>query len=156
LQSVKEQLRRVPNNGIGYGLLRYLSEDKEVAARLGALAKAKVTFNYLGQFDELASESATFAIGSESAGSNRSLRALRTHVLDVAASVLTGKLHLFWTFSENLHERATIERLADEYLDALRVLIAHCTSPDAGGYTPSDFPEAGLSQQELDALLAEI
>ena len=156
LQSVKEQLRRVPNNGIGYGLLRYLSEDKEVAARLGALPSAEVTFNYLGQFDELASDSASFAIGSESAGSNRSLRALRTHVLDVAASVVNGQLHLFWTFSENLHERATIERLADEYLEALRAVLAHCTAPDSGGYTPSDFPEAGLSQQELDALLAEI
>ena len=153
LQAVKEQLRRVPNNGIGYGLLRYLNEDGQV---LASLPKAEVTFNYLGQFEEMASPSSTFVIASESVGPNRSPQARRTHVLDVTASVVNGKLHLFWTYSENLHEHATIERLAHEYLEALRAIVSHCTSPDAGGYTPSDFPEAGLSQQELDALLAEI
>jgi microcystin synthetase protein McyA len=35
-------------------------------------------------------------------------------------------------------------------------LIEHCLSPDAGGYTPSDFPVAQLNQQELDDILAEI
>ena len=156
LKFVKEQLRRVRNHGIGYGVLRYLSEDKETAARLAALPRAEVSFNYLGQFDELSSDSSTFAIGSETPGPNRSLRAMRTHLIDVSASVVGGSLHLFWTYSQNLHEHATVERLALEYLDALRVLVAHCLSPEAGGYTPSDFPEAGLSQHELDALLAEI
>ena len=33
LRSVKEQLRRVPHRGIGYGLLRYLCNDPEIAAR---------------------------------------------------------------------------------------------------------------------------
>jgi amino acid adenylation domain-containing protein/non-ribosomal peptide synthase protein (TIGR01720 family) len=156
LTSVKEQLRRVPNNGIGYGLLRYLNDDAESAARLARLSKSEVTFNYLGQFEELAAGSATFVIRSESVGPNRSPRGRRTHVLDVAASVIGGQLNLFWTYSQNLHERVTIERLAEEYLTALRAIVSHCTSPDAGGYTPSDFPEAGLSQQELDLLLAEI
>jgi hypothetical protein len=43
--------------------------------------------------------------------------------------------------------------VADGYLRALRELIAHCRKDGAGGYTPSDFPLAGLTQQELDALL---
>jgi non-ribosomal peptide synthase protein (TIGR01720 family) len=133
-----------------------LSVDKEVVSRLVALPKAEVTFNYLGQFDELTSGSSTFVIGSDPVGPNRSPRAMRTHVLDVAATVINGKFHLFWTYSQNLHEHSTIERLAHKYLKALRAIVSHCTSADAGGYTPSDFPEAGLNQQELDALLAEI
>jgi hypothetical protein len=35
----------------------------------------------------------------------------------------------------------------------LRELIEHCKSPEAGGYTPSDFPLAGLDQAGLDHLL---
>jgi hypothetical protein len=35
-------------------------------------------------------------------------------------------------------------------------LIAHCLSPEAGGYTPSDFPDIDLSQDELDKLLTKI
>ena len=48
LKSVKEQLRAVPDRGIGYGLLRYLSPEGQ---RLEGLAKPEVSFNYLGQLD---------------------------------------------------------------------------------------------------------
>ena len=53
-------------------------------------------------------------------------------------------------------ERATVERLAAGYLEALRELVAHCRDPQAGGYTPSDFALAGLDQDGLDALLSQI
>jgi non-ribosomal peptide synthase protein (TIGR01720 family) len=46
---VKEQLRHIPNRGIGYGLLRYLCGSPEIKEQLGALPKATVSFNYLGQ-----------------------------------------------------------------------------------------------------------
>jgi non-ribosomal peptide synthase protein (TIGR01720 family) len=49
-----------------------------------------------------------------------------------------------------------VERLAAGFLEALRALIAHCQSPTAGGYTPSDFPDVELSQEQLDQILAEI
>ncbi len=42
------------------------------------------------------------------------------------------------------------------FLEALREIIAHCRSPEAVGYTPSDFPDVELSQEEIEALLAEI
>jgi non-ribosomal peptide synthetase component F len=47
--SIKEQLRAVPDKGIGYGLLRYLG-DAHVRGPCSA-AQARITFNYLGQFD---------------------------------------------------------------------------------------------------------
>ena len=61
-----------------------------------------------------------------------------------------------WTYSQNFHQQTTIERLASEFMDALQSLIAHCRSPEAGGYTPSDFPGVALSQEQLDQVLAEI
>jgi hypothetical protein len=41
-------------------------------------------------------------------------------------------------------------------MQALRALIAHCLAPEAFGYTPSDFPAAGLSQLDLDELFAQL
>jgi microcystin synthetase protein McyA len=61
-----------------------------------------------------------------------------------------------WRYSENLHQHATIEALAQRFMEALKELIEHSLSAGAGGYTPSDFPEAQLSQKELDDLIAEI
>ena len=67
-----------------------------------------------------------------------------------------GRLRLSWTYSEARHRRETIEEVAGQYLRRLRSLIEHCTNPDTGAYTPSDFPAAELSQQELDKVLAEV
>ncbi|NVL57088.1 hypothetical protein F2S70_25170, partial [Pseudomonas syringae pv. actinidiae] len=50
LCGIKEQLRAVPNKGIGYGVLRHMA-DSTFAQPLAALPQARVTFNYLGQFD---------------------------------------------------------------------------------------------------------
>jgi non-ribosomal peptide synthase protein (TIGR01720 family) len=55
-----------------------------------------------------------------------------------------------------LHRRATVEELASDFVEALRSLIAHCQSPEAGGYTPSDFPDVELSQADIEALVEEI
>jgi non-ribosomal peptide synthase protein (TIGR01720 family) len=61
-----------------------------------------------------------------------------------------------WSYSEAVHRQETIERVAESFTSALRKIIAHCQSPEAGGYTPSDFPETDLSQSELDDLIASI
>src|SRR6185503_20884979 len=47
LQAVKEQLRQVPNHGIGYGLLRYLNEDPQVGQQLREQLKTEISFNYM-------------------------------------------------------------------------------------------------------------
>jgi non-ribosomal peptide synthase protein (TIGR01720 family) len=155
LKSVKEQLRRAPNRGIGYGVLRYIGDD-DSAARLKACRKAEVSFNYLGQFDQFVPPSSPLSLVPASGGLTASPRGSRPYLIEVNGVIVRGQLHLMWTYSTSMHRRSTIEDVARECTDALRALIAHCLSPDAGGYTPSDFPAAGLSQQELDEILAEV
>ncbi len=156
IKSVKEQLRRIPNRGIGYGMLRYLSGDAEIVEQLRGLPQAEVNFNYLGQFDQIVSGASLFGRTRESSGPLCSPRGNRSYLLGINEFVAEGQLHMEWTYSENLHHHSIIEGLAKRYVEALRSLIAHCLSPEAGGYTPSDFPEAGLSQGELDDLMAKL
>jgi amino acid adenylation domain-containing protein/non-ribosomal peptide synthase protein (TIGR01720 family) len=154
LKSVKEQLRRVPQRGIGYALLKYLAGNAKVAAQLRAMPKPQVVFNYLGQFDLPATS--PFAWVWEPTGPLHSPRARRSHLLEINSWVAGDQLRVDWTYSENVHRRGTIEQLAESYLEELRDLIRHCTSPEAGGYTPSDFADAGLNQAELDRLIADL
>jgi hypothetical protein len=35
-------------------------------------------------------------------------------------------------------------------------LVEHCAAPGSGGWTPTDFPLAGLGQAELDELQARL
>jgi non-ribosomal peptide synthase protein (TIGR01720 family) len=155
LKAVKEQLRRVPRRGIGYGVLRYLCRDTALVAPLRAVPPPEISFNYLGQVDQTLADS-SWKIAPERVGASRSPRGRRAQLLEIDGSIAGGRLQMEWSYSENLHRRATIEGVAQEFLDALRALIAHCQSPEAGGYTPSDFPDVALSQTELDALLGEI
>ncbi|WP_414587305.1 amino acid adenylation domain-containing protein [Scytonema sp. PCC 10023] len=136
IKSIKEQLRAIPNRGIGYGLLRYLSGDAEITSTLQALPQAEVSFNYLGQLDSGMQENSFFKLAPESVGSQQSEQGSRSHLLAINGLVVESQLQLDWTYSENFHKRATIESLAQDFAASLRSLIAHCLSADAGGDTP--------------------
>ncbi|HLF28784.1 MAG TPA: amino acid adenylation domain-containing protein, partial [Anaerolineae bacterium] len=152
LKTVKEHLRGIPQHGLGYGLLRYLCQDREVADRLQTLPQAEVSFNYLGQLDQTLAGESMFAPARESTGPAHSPLGKRNHVLELNGAVIEGRLQMAWGYSEDLHRRATIEQLAEWFGEALRGLITHCLAPEAGGYTPSDFPIMKFNQLELDEL----
>ncbi|MEW5927674.1 MAG: amino acid adenylation domain-containing protein [Gemmatimonadota bacterium] len=154
LKAVKEQLRAVPGKGIGYGLLRYLGRD-EVRGALAALPPAEASFNYLGQLDALLPGAALFRPVDEPMGAAHAASSARRYLLEVNAGIQGGRLHAGWTYSERVHRPETVRALAESWLASLRELIAHCRAPEEAVYTPSDFPEAELSQDELDDLIAD-
>jgi non-ribosomal peptide synthase protein (TIGR01720 family) len=152
LKAVKEQLRRVPGRGVGYGLLRYLRPQRDVPERLHHAPEPQLVFNYAGRGSGDAAAGTRFrpagTLSSSRAPDNR-----RSHMLEINAFPAGSRLVIRWTYSGNVHYASTIERVAARFLDELQLLIEHCATSGAGGYTPSDFPEAGLSQAELDRLL---
>jgi amino acid adenylation domain-containing protein/non-ribosomal peptide synthase protein (TIGR01720 family) len=151
LKAVKEELRQIPQRGIGYGVLRYLADDQEIA-----IIQPEILFNYLGQFDQTFAESSIFSLASESSGQPRCLQSKRSYLLEVNSLVSNGKLKIDWTYSTNLYQQTTIEFLATSFQEALEQLIAHCQSPDAGGYTPGDFPDVDLSLDALENVFSEM
>ncbi|MCU0533545.1 MAG: amino acid adenylation domain-containing protein [Hydrococcus sp. Prado102] len=156
LKSIKEQLRSIPNRGIGYGVLRYLSGESGVSESLTMMPQAEVCFNYLGQFDRVLPDSSLFSFAPESYGATRSPLGNRRYLIDINGFVSEGKLQLNWAYSKEIHQEATLLSLAEGFIEALRDIITHCQSTEAGGYTPSDFPQANLNQKELDRFLAKI
>lgn len=156
LKAVKEQLRRVPDHGIGYGIVRYLTKDGIDAAKAQSAARVPVGFNYLGQFDAVATEESAFVLSEASVGKEHDPRNQMEYELDINASVVNGRLEVMWTYSRERYRSGTITSLATAYLEDLRALIAHCLSAEAGGYTPSDFPNVELEQDTLDAILEQM
>ena len=82
----------------------------------------------------------------------RRLQYQQSHKLYLDSRITAGQLRLSWTYNQSLHAQSTIETLAATFLEKLQGLIDHCLSPEAGGYTPSDFPLAQLDQATLDQL----
>ena len=155
VKTIKEQLRAVPDGGIRYGMAGYLRHDKASSSPLDRLPRPQISFNYLGQFDQVFDSSGLFSPAPESAGPMQSAGQLRLHDLEIDGMVVDGRLEFTWRYSTAIHRHDTIAGLADGFIRTLRSLIDHCRSPESGGYTPSDFPTAGLSQEELDLLAGE-
>jgi non-ribosomal peptide synthase protein (TIGR01720 family) len=155
LRAVKEQLRRVPSRGISFGVLKYLSDDPDIVGLIRNLPQAQVCFNYLGQANAVRMSGDGDAITDTSSSVETSLEEGRgewgaaSHIIDINGAVNGGRLQLSWAFSTKFHRAETIHALAERFASSLRLLIAHCKSPEGRGYSPSDFPLARLDQEKL-------
>jgi non-ribosomal peptide synthase protein (TIGR01720 family) len=124
LRTIKGRLRGIPQRGIGYGLLRYLHPDAELRGRLQEQPQPAVSFNYLGQFDQVLGSEALFALALESSGWELAPENQRVHQLDVVALIVGEQLHLSWQYSGQLHHAQTMLRLAEAYEARLQQLIS--------------------------------
>ncbi|MEO5875281.1 MAG: amino acid adenylation domain-containing protein [Streptosporangiaceae bacterium] len=156
LKRVKEQLRELPGNGLGYGLLRHL--DPVAGSALAESAAPQILFNYLGRFGGGDGGHWTPGAG-EDAFSVRTDPAMPSgHPLEINVFAHEGPagpvLSAHWTWDDGVLTEADVEALAEAFQDALAGLSRHAAGPDAGGLTPSDVPLARLGRAELDGLLA--
>jgi non-ribosomal peptide synthase protein (TIGR01720 family) len=155
LRRVKEQQRQVPQGGIGYGMLRYLSVASEVREQLAGQPQAEVSFNYAGRGEvERPREGALVGPAQESYGAAYSPRGSRCHMLEINANAVGGELVVHWIYSEGVHRRETIEQVAQQMLRAIKEIIQETRQSTTHLFSTADFPEAELSQQELDKLMA--
>jgi amino acid adenylation domain-containing protein/non-ribosomal peptide synthase protein (TIGR01720 family) len=152
LKSVKEQIRRIPEDAFGYALHKYLSPDADLRSQLRALPRPEVMFNYLGQTDLVLPQNSGWDLASEDVGSERAQSTIRSHLLEIVSMVSGGRLQVSWVYSRNIHDRETVDRFARAFIETLRLLIRHCCAANSCGFTPTDFPQAKLNQRDLDKL----
>ena len=151
LESVTEHLRRIPNRGIGYGLLRYLSGDPVIESRLATQPFTSVIFNYLGVLSHDL-ESASVFSRIEPLPHARSESARRPALLEINCFITGGKLLVEWRYSRRVHERQTIESLADALVDSVRGFVRGASISDSSALDPSGFRLSKLTAEELRGL----
>ncbi|WP_327745262.1 non-ribosomal peptide synthase/polyketide synthase [Streptomyces europaeiscabiei] len=154
LKRVKEQLRGVPDAGIGFGLLRYM--NPKAGEVLSGFDRPQLGFNYLGRV-AAGGEATDWNVVPGSTGIGGADDDLPLgHVLELNALTEDGpdgpELIAGWTWARGLLPEKDVEALAEAWFDALRGLVAHAERPDAGGLTPSDIPLTAISQGEIEVL----
>lgn len=151
LRSIKDSLRGIPRRGVGYGALRYLRDDA-IARNLAGRPAPEIIFNYSGRVDDPSDRTGPWRrLGPPFA--SRAQDNGRVHRIEVNTFLTDGSLRVLWTGNTEQYDRGTFDRLAQRFLDELRALITHALGARTSGFTPADFPDAGLSQETLDRLL---
>lgn len=153
LPLVKEQLRAVPNKGIGYGILRYLSIQNQIADQLMQQDEAEISFNYLGNIDVNFSKE-WFSLVDEPiklCSSNDSI-----YALDITAWISKGCMRFKWSYSSNLYDDITVKNLATACVENIILLLAkHEHKEYIAPPAPSDFPLIDIEQSQIDNLIKE-
>ncbi|MBM2619519.1 amino acid adenylation domain-containing protein [Actinoplanes sp. LDG1-06] len=152
VKRIKEQLRAVPGDGLGYGLLRHLNED--TAPVLARGSGAALSFNYLGRTSiDFGRE--PWSIAPE-AVMLKPAETFTPFALELNAVTLDRPAgpELTATFSAapGAFGVTELEALGDIWRRVLDVLVAHTRRPAAGGHTPSDVALAALNQDEIELL----
>ncbi|MGC5328107.1 amino acid adenylation domain-containing protein [Brevibacillus sp. SYSU BS000544] len=142
IKRTKEYLRKVPNKGIGYGMLTQLTDRNSADLKI----KADISFNYLGQFDQdVNSEWITYselARGSEIHPAFSFDESIQMNSL-----VDRGEFKAKIDFNRNEFSSERIEAFAQLFKDKLMEVIACCTWKEKTEYTPTDY---GINDYSLE------
>jgi non-ribosomal peptide synthase protein (TIGR01720 family) len=155
LTAIKDQIRAVPDGGLGYGMLRYLAQDAENSP-LRAFPPPSIGFALAESLGDALPPQVPIALVDEGTIQPSATARMREQRLELRATARQGRYHFTFCYCRNIHQPATIGRLAQDFLNALHALIAHCSSGEAGGFTASDFPAARASQEDLARLLSQL
>ncbi|MFL6285812.1 MAG: condensation domain-containing protein, partial [Pyrinomonadaceae bacterium] len=169
LRDVGKSLREVPERGIGYGLLRYCGGDEALSVDEGA--RPGLSFNYLGQFDQVLDSGSggggesLLRAARESCGEQVSALGERAQGVSVVGSVAGGRLSVEWVYCGELYGDVEVNEAADRFMSALEELAALAEAgaslpepePVKDAFSPESFPLAKLDEKKLEriALLLE-
>ncbi|MEO0539239.1 MAG: amino acid adenylation domain-containing protein [Cyanobacteria bacterium P01_A01_bin.105] len=163
LNAVNAQLRRVPNHGVGYGVLRAASLHSGKLSSNGSAQRlsspAEVSFNYLGQLDPDTHQGPIQGLTMESLAAMRGADHACRYQIEIVSFMRNSaqgspQLHTLWRYSQHRYQRQTIIALAQGYLNHLLSWAAQqSTAQRAQAQQPSpqqaNVQQANLQQANL-------
>jgi amino acid adenylation domain-containing protein/non-ribosomal peptide synthase protein (TIGR01720 family) len=151
IKSTKEQLRRIPDKGMGYGVLKYLAKEESLQGK----SPWDIVFNYLGQLDTATRKQALVQAADEPIGPGRGSEQLLRESLSVDSRIQNGCLEISWSYNGLEFDGQSIEALAETYRKNLESLIEHCADRKQTEATPSDYGLLEIDYRDLDVFLKE-
>ena len=145
--STKEMLRKIPNKGLDYGVLKYLSEEAFNQE------EAQVTFNYLGSIDaETDAHASIFGVSPYGQGIEVAVGNLKKDIITLNCIVAGGKLNVGISYRKDKFRDEDANCLGELYKESLIEVVNTCLKQDKTLKTPSDF---GLSDDRVSQALLE-
>ncbi|MDZ5669805.1 non-ribosomal peptide synthetase [Bacillus stercoris] len=149
VKTVKDTLGRIPNKGIGYGMLKYLThpENKSIAFS----KTPEISFNYLGQFNDIERQG-SFRPSSLGSGKDITHTWKREQIIEISAMAADKKLHFNLSYPPARFHRNTMDQLINRIEHFLLDIMKHCTGKQKAEKTLSDFSSQSLTAEDLDSI----
>ncbi len=154
IKMIKEKLRKIPNKGMGYGVLKYLTSP-ENKQDIHFIKSAEINFNYLGQFDQDVS-TAIFGVSHLPKGDELSPNTERNFKLDINGLISNGQLKMIFNYNQFEYNESTIKQLTEGFFTCLKEIIIHCTTKEEVELTPSDTNTSDIDLDEFEDILMEL
>ncbi|QDY84672.1 amino acid adenylation domain-containing protein [Paenibacillus polymyxa] len=147
IKTVKETLRKVPQKGIGYGILKYLTPDS-LKSDFVPVPQPQILFNYLGQIDSHGTQEFTLSNYATGRAYCDSLDGARS--IEINGMLFEGQMQFILSYQSKVFSHSTMEAFSRDFLHNLKDVVRHCLERETVEHTPSDFTVEDLSMEELD------
>lgn len=148
IKEVKEMFRKIPKKGIGYNILRNIS-DLNDEYKSSFSYKPQICFNYLGQVDESIACS-SFKLSDEYTGETQSLNRKASYELDINCIVKYNKLRISLAYCKNQFSYEKMNLLLENYREELAKIIRFCMDCKDTEITPSDLGYKDISIEQFE------
>ncbi|QRV07666.1 amino acid adenylation domain-containing protein [Bacillus velezensis] len=149
VKTVKDTLGRIPDKGIGYGILKYMTPSEQKTIRFRQAPE--ISFNYLGQFNDTEDQH-TFSLSGLASGHDITPTWQREQAVEMSAMAAQHKLHFSLSYPPSRFRKETMEQLLQTLQQYLRDIMAHCTGKEEAEKTVSDFSSKTLTSDDLDSI----
>ena len=114
-----EQIEPQRQKGFTFDLLRCFAEDPQHREVLNALPRSQVLFNFYGRRSRSSFEprDSALRLAAEPCGETHDPKGRRYYPVAITAEILKDRLRLNFVYSRNLHTKASIEILAQNFRD---------------------------------------
>ncbi|NRV62574.1 non-ribosomal peptide synthase protein (TIGR01720 family) [Clostridium beijerinckii] len=145
IKNTKDTLKRIPNKGVTYGILKYIRENED---SLEFKLKPEISFNYLGRFREDMNTD-TFEKSNIDCGELISLDNLNLYNLDFTVINVKNRFEISLIYNSDVFNEETIDKIIKDYKNSLVEIIHHCKNKDDSEITITDITNEDITYEEL-------
>ncbi|MBX9586952.1 MAG: amino acid adenylation domain-containing protein [Gammaproteobacteria bacterium] len=154
LRNVRKKIGNIPRQGIGFGLVKYLTEDLNTRKIVNDILVSSMCFNFLGNFDAGINTSDMQLVGRPIRLTD-SATSLRQFLIELTAWIKNDKLHLEWKYSANYYKASTIQAVSNHYIKNINSIVSQCINSLSQTLVSHDFPLASLTQEQLSICITK-
>jgi non-ribosomal peptide synthase protein (TIGR01720 family) len=123
LYKIQKSIKSIPNNGLSYGILRYLVQEDSIRERMEKLNRAEIAFNYHGQLDNLQQEINPFSMCTYPIANSANSTVTRSHLINIDAMIIGKQLKIILSYSLEFHKAETIKKFGDSILQNIQSIV---------------------------------